>query len=38
MEHFYLASMAGAGGQNSCLLSRAWVLTKFCENLIDTYR
>ena len=28
----------GGRGQNSCPLRRAWVLTKFCENLIDTYR
>jgi hypothetical protein len=30
-------SDAGGGGQNSCSLRRAWVLTKFCGNLIDTY-
>src|SRR5262249_58600887 len=25
----------GVGGQNSCSLSLAWVLTKFCEKILD---
>src|SRR6516164_7669291 len=28
----------GVGGPNSSPLVRAWLLTKFCGNLVDTYR
>ena len=27
----------GVGGPNSSPLVRAWLLTKFCGNLVDTY-
>jgi hypothetical protein len=37
MEHLHLASNPRVVLQNVVSPARAWVLTKLCENLIDTY-